>query len=239
MSAFAVPDRVSWDEGRPSRTCPVGDYRRICRLTRVQRRDRRRSTRSARGPLMASSTSSNVTRLPTARSWNDVPSHRSLRWKNTFRSLERRMKPCPCPSMSVTMRPEFGVPRRSAGRTTAALRPGTALRLSVVREMSDIQLPTHSSVALAISPNTGLDAGGCLVARLNFRRSESGDSIRLRPAQYAATREQHTTTASGRSHSIDDRRAGRPAGAVRSSASSGVDCQHRSERRKCETVSRE
>src|SRR5262245_7383674 len=46
-----------------------------------------------------------------------------------------------------------------------------------VREISDIQLPTHEHGLLCRDrdvPGIGLDAGGCrLVARLNFRRNES------------------------------------------------------------------
>jgi hypothetical protein len=77
---------------------------------RFQRRDRRRSIRSPRGPLTSSSSNSNVTRSPTANSLNNVPSSTSLRWKKTWRPLDSRMKPWPRPTNSVTMRPELGVP---------------------------------------------------------------------------------------------------------------------------------
>jgi hypothetical protein len=102
--------------------------KRSGQYTSIHRRGRRGSTRRARGPLTSSSSNSNLTVSPTAKSLNDVPSQRSLRWKKTLRSFVGRMNPWPWPMNSVTIRPELGVPRRSAGRTPAALRAGAVFR---------------------------------------------------------------------------------------------------------------
>ena len=86
------PHTQSFGEG----TDPTG--RRLGRAERPvfafsQRPGCRGSTRTARGPLTASSSNSKATSSPIANAWKDAGLLTSLRWKNTSRPFGSRMKP--------------------------------------------------------------------------------------------------------------------------------------------------